>query len=142
MPDHQLLGTNVNGKYEWLNFKQVDDLARDFAAGAMALDLAPEVEGEGRQWRFLGIQSKNRKEWGLAHIANMRNNTTSIALYDTLGEEASKYVIAQTGLSSICCQGDLVKKIVEMKINDNGEKIPHLKNIVAFDKYEDIAEKA
>jgi len=104
-----------------LTFKQVDELSRDFAAGAMALDLAPEVEGEGKQWRFLGIQSKNRKEWGLTHIGNMKNNTTSIALYDTLGEEASKYVINQTGLSTICCQGDLVKKIIQMKIDDKGE---------------------
>lgn len=48
MPDHEILGTNTGGKYEWLTFKQVDELSRDFAAGAMALDLAPEVEGEGR----------------------------------------------------------------------------------------------
>ena len=68
MPDHQLLGTNVGGKYEWLSFKQVDDLARDFAAGAMALDLAPEVEGEGRQWRFLGIQSNLNRNSNISHI--------------------------------------------------------------------------
>ena len=37
----------------------------------MALDLCPEVMAEGMPWRFLGIQSKNRKEWFLLHLANM-----------------------------------------------------------------------
>ena len=72
----------------------------------------------------------------------MLNNTTSIALYDTLGEEASKYVINQTGLSTIACQGDLAAKILKMKIDDKGEKIAHLKNVVAFDKTDDLTELA
>jgi len=141
MPEQELLGTNNGKSYDWLTFKQVDDIARDFAAGVMALDLAPEVEGEGTQWRFLGIQAKNRKEWGLTHIGNMRNNVTSITLYDTLGEDASKYVINQTGLTTIACQGDLVAKILQMKIDDKGEKIGHLKNLVTFDKREDMTEE-
>ena len=137
MPDAQLLGTKGETKYDWLTWKEVDGLARDFAAGCMALDLVPEVEGEGRNWRFLGIQSKNRKEWGLSYLGNIRNNGTAVALYDTLGIEASKYVINQTGLSTIACQGDLVKKISEMKIGDlaDGEngKLGSLKNLITFD---------
>jgi hypothetical protein len=37
----------------------------------MAFDLAPEIEAEGKKWRFLGIQSKNREEWNLTNWANM-----------------------------------------------------------------------
>lgn len=48
MPNSELLGTREGKAYTWLTFKQVNDIARDFAAGAVALDLAPEVEGEGR----------------------------------------------------------------------------------------------
>jgi hypothetical protein len=40
-------------------------------------------------------------------------------LYDTLGVEATKYVINQTGLQTICCQGDLISKIIDMKIEDS-----------------------
>ena len=56
-----MLGTQVpsnNGNiptYSWLTFKEVDAIARDFAAGCRALNLNPEVEAEGRKWRFLGI---------------------------------------------------------------------------------------
>jgi len=48
MPNNQLLGTTDGKAYSWLTFKQVDAISRDFAAGAKALNLAPEVEGEGR----------------------------------------------------------------------------------------------
>lgn len=89
----------------------------------MDLNLIPEVEGEGGQWRFLGLQSKNRREWGLAHIANFHNKCTSVGLYDTLGNDAIKYVIKQTGMSCIACQGDIVGKLLDMKIEEtkNGE---------------------
>ena len=96
--DFPLMGTpiqNAKGEaeYNWLSFKEVDVLARDFAAGCNALDLNPEVEAEGRKWRFLGIQSKNRKEWGITHLSNMYMKSTTIALYDTLGADALKYVV-------------------------------------------------
>ena len=48
-------------------------------------NLLPDVSGEGKTWRFLGIQSKNRREWFLFHLANMWAGTTTVALYDTLG---------------------------------------------------------
>ena len=75
-------------------------LARAFAAGCQELNLIPEVEGpDGKNFRFLGIQAKNRKEWGIAHIGNFHSGTTTIALYDTLGEEASNRAAIINGLS-------------------------------------------
>ena len=140
MPDAQLLGSKVPGKseYTWETWKQVDTLARDFAAGCMKLELTPEVEGEGRNWRFLGIQAKNRREWGISYLGNIRNNGTAVALYDTLGIEASRYVINQTGLATIACQGDLVSKIIDMKIEDlaagDDAKLGCLKYLITFDE--------
>ena len=111
---------------------------RHFGAGLAALDLTPEVEGEGRMWRFLGIQAKNRREWGISYMGNITNNGTAVALYDTLGIEASKFVINQTGLSTIACQGDLVSKIIDMKIEDladgDNQKLGCFKNIITFDE--------
>ncbi len=43
-------------------------------------------------WRFIGIQSKNREEWNITNWANMNQGITTIALYDTLGQDALKYV--------------------------------------------------
>jgi len=59
----------------------------------MDLDLMPEIDdGSGKMWRFVGIQSKNRAEWLLTQMALMHQKGTSVALYDTLGEEAMKFI--------------------------------------------------
>lgn len=50
-----------------MTVQEIYDVSKYFGAGLMALNLIPEVEGEGKKWRFLGIQSKNRKEWNLCH---------------------------------------------------------------------------
>lgn len=146
MPNHEFLGKKGAQAYDWMTYAQVESEAKRFAAGCMKLDLIPEVEGEGRKWRFIGLQSKNRREWGIAHIGNFHNNCTSVALYDTLGVEASKYVIQQTGLTTICCQGDLVSRIIDMKIEDSkaepeNQQIAQFKNIVSFDALDREASK-
>lgn len=40
----------------------------------------------------MGIQSKNRKEWQITNLANMHNRITTVAFYDTLGPDATKFV--------------------------------------------------
>lgn len=119
--------------------------ARNFAAGAEKLGLCPEVQAEGKTWRFIGIQAKNRKEWNIMHLANMYNKTTTIALYDTLGAEAARFVIDETEMTTIACSKDLVNKIVDMKQEDDkmpeAERMLHrLKNIVCFESDCDTAQ--
>ena len=48
MPNHQFLGKKGNIAYDWMTYAQVETQAKAFAAGCVALDLIPEVEGEGR----------------------------------------------------------------------------------------------
>ena len=93
MCSKNFLGTKVGSTYEWMSFKEVEQTARNFAAGAEKLGLVKDVEAEGKTWRFIGIQSKNRKEWNIIHLANMYIRSTTVSLYDTLGVEAERYVI-------------------------------------------------
>ena len=96
MPDHPLLGTNKGDSgYEWMNVKDCVDNAKYFASACQILNLAPVVDAtdEGKQWRFIGIQSKNRTEWVLNHWGNMLIGVTTVALYDTLGHDAFKYIV-------------------------------------------------
>jgi long-subunit acyl-CoA synthetase (AMP-forming) len=62
--------------------------------GYQELGLIPEVEGDGRTLRFMGIYGINRWEWYVTNIANMMNSTTTVAFYDTLGPEAIEFVIS------------------------------------------------
>ena len=41
----------------------------------------------------MGIYAKNREEWVLTNLANIRNNVTTVAFYDTLGPAAVEFVI-------------------------------------------------
>lgn len=122
IPNNDMLGTNVGGKYEWMTVSEVVQTAKTIAAGIKSFGLFNSVEADGRDWRFIGLQSKNRKEWNLIHIANMHNNVTTVALYDTLGEDASRYICSQTELTTIGCSADLIQKICTLKKDDQEGK--------------------
>lgn len=143
MPGNPWLGTKVqtgtapDGKklwgYEWLTVKEAMDQSKLFGAGLMALDLIPEIEADGNMWRMLGLQSKNRKEWILCHQASVLNGGTTVALYDTLGADASRFICNQTQFSTICSSVDLVGAIINLKADDPEEKMSSLKNIISFE---------
>jgi hypothetical protein len=70
-PNDDWLGTRVNDEYQWLSWKDSINLAKFLSFGIEALNLADQIEVEGRVWKFLGIKSKNCKEWLLMYLANM-----------------------------------------------------------------------
>lgn len=149
MPNHPFYGTKVltghspDGKptfeYQWMSVREIVETSKWFGAGLMAKNLNPEVQGEGRPWRMLGIQSKNRKEWNLCHMGNYFSGGTTIALYDTLGQDAARFVVNQTELSTICCSKDLIENIIKLKAEDPDKKMASLHNIVSFES--DIAQE-
>lgn len=55
--------------------------------------MAPEVEGDGRKWRFVGLWSRNRWEWLILHFANMYFNHTTIGFFDFMGPETADYIL-------------------------------------------------
>ena len=69
IPNNDIMGTLNGDHYEWMTFKDMATVSEMLSHGIMALGLAPEVEAEGKKWRFMGVQSKNRKEWILTNIA-------------------------------------------------------------------------
>ena len=93
IPNNPFLGTRVANTYEWMTFKEVYDYAKALSVGYCELELIPNVFAENHSWRFLGIQAKNSKEWLLIHFANMFQRVTSVALYDTLGVEATRFCV-------------------------------------------------
>ena len=59
----------------------------------MAKQLVPEVEGEGRMWRFVGIWSQNRAEWTKTLIACMLFKMTTVGFYDAMGVEQVDFIL-------------------------------------------------
>lgn len=74
-PNQEYLGTRDFGQegapYVWKTRGEVKQLAEDLARGIMHLNLAPMVEGDTQQYRFIGIKAVNRWEWLVTFLANM-----------------------------------------------------------------------
>lgn len=90
-------------------------LAENLAKGFAELNLIPEIEQEGKKWRFMGIFAKNREEWALTQFANFHMDVTQATFYDTLGPDAASFIMEQTGLTTISISGDYVKMLTKMK---------------------------
>ena len=136
IPNNDFLGTRVGDKYEWLSIRDTANIAEHFSYGIMALELAPSVEKESEPWRFIGIQSKNRKEWVLTSIAAQHQCITSVALYDTLGPDATKYILNQTELTTMAVSNDYIEKLSKLKMEDAKDASPkmfRLKNLISWE---------
>lgn len=131
-----MLGTRKGNAYTWQSWKEVDERARHISFGMIAMNLAPDIEAEGTVYRFIGIQSKNRAEWVISHIANMHQSITTVAFFDTLGPDAQKFIISQTEMTTMLVSKDYVKGLAKLKSEDaaNGEgKLANLANIVVIE---------
>lgn len=98
------------------------------------MNLAPDTEGEGKMWNFMGIFSKNREEWCVVNLASMRSDITIIPLFDSLGLDALAYVINQTELSTMCIEAKQFDNLVKVKVEKQTDS---LKNLVVFDPVTD-----
>ena len=72
IPNNNCFGTRVGNAYQWMSFTEAREFSIALALGVDALGLAPSFESEGKTWRTVGIQSKNRSEWCLLNLGNMR----------------------------------------------------------------------
>ena len=68
----------------------------------------------------------------------MHYNITNVGFYDAMSVSAVDYIMKQTELTTIFCEGGLLRKILQMK--GKGLSIS-LRNLVFFDAVEDDLEK-
>jgi len=122
-------GKPQHGEYEWKSFAEVGRLAENFAKGMLHLNLTPEVEGEGKMWRFIGVWAKNRWEWTNTLLACMHFNITTVGFYDAQSAEQVDYIIQQTEMTTVTCTIDYAKKLIDMKKKG---MIPKLSNLVVM----------
>ena len=93
IPNHDMMGTQVDGVYKWTSWAQAEERSKHISYGMRALDLAPDISAEDQVYRFIGIQSKNREDWVITHLANIHQSITTVAFFDTLGPDAQKFII-------------------------------------------------
>jgi len=133
--DDNMWGVRQGKEYIWTTYKQHAEKSKMLAAGLTALNLVPEIQAEGKPWRFLAIKSKNRQEWALLHTAGYHNEVTTVALYDTLGPDASAYIIDFIELTTIATSAELTKGILMLKKNEQAgeDRLKRMVNIINMD---------
>ena len=118
--------------------------------GVQAEGLTPTVMDEGKEWKFMGIQAKNRVEWNITNLSGMFQKVTTVAFYDTLGSDAMRFMCNQTELTTVTMSEDMVGKFAKLKLQDAESetvKMHRVKNLVVFEdqmtqENAELAEKA
>lgn len=88
----------------WKTYKEVYDIQEQFAKGKHICVMIRHIgiayyklsniqHVEGKQWRFMGVYSKNREEWAVVDLACLRSDITIVPFFESLGPEALKFVL-------------------------------------------------
>ncbi len=134
--DRPFLGTRrQEGKelkeYEWITYKQVDSLARNFCAGLINLNFCPEIQSNSNGvFRFLGIYSRNNQKFVISDLASHLFSVTVVTIYDSLGDHTIEYIIDQTTLTTMCMESRNLSKLNKLKKEN---KAVSLQNIIIYD---------
>ena len=93
------------------SYKEVGDMVDKLSSEMMRNNLCPETPGcelhvsDGKEARLVGLYAKTRYEWVVAEYACYRCNATVVTLYDSLGRDATKYILNLSRLETIVCGG-------------------------------------
>ena len=122
-------------KYTWITYEKANELLTNFSKGLNVLNLCPviEIEKEG-PYRFLGILSRNKKEWLLSYLGAIKDSITIVTIYETLGLLAIEYILSQTQLITIVIEVKALKTINNLASQN---KIHKLKNLIVIEKEDD-----
>ena len=122
-------------KYTWITYEQANEILINFSLGLNVLNLCPEIKFEDEQsFRFLGIYSRNKKEWLLSYLGAMRDSITIVTIYETLGDKAVEFILEQSQVITIVIEIKALKKIYELAKRNKTFK---LKNLLVIDKEDD-----
>ena len=121
----------ATGSYQWETWGEVEALVKAIGSGIINLGLTePKSQFRDYSLKFVSIYSKNTREWILVDTTNIMYGFTTIPIYDTLGEQATKHMFNETELSTVFLTCNHVKGVTEML---KSKELKFLKNLVILD---------
>ena len=122
-------------KFTWITYEEANELILNFSRGLNVLNLCPEINFENESpFRFLGIYSRNKKEWLLSYLGAMRDSITIVTIYDTLGDLAVEFILEQSQVTTILIEIKALKKIYELAQKN---KTFQVKNLIVLEREDD-----
>ncbi|KAL7079797.1 hypothetical protein ACQ4LE_001432 [Meloidogyne hapla] len=102
--------TRDDEPYVWLSYDDVISRASRVGRAIRTLDIPIGQES------FIGIFAKNRPEWVIVEQAAYCFSNVTVPLYETLGADASSFIINQTNIQLVFCDSmDKVRGLLERK---------------------------
>jgi long-chain acyl-CoA synthetase len=137
-------GHEVLGDFKFMTYAEVDEKVTNLAKGIMSENLCPELEAEGKMWRFAGVWAKNRWEWSAVELAGMHFKGTTVGFFDQMSHDQVMYILNQTEMSTVFVSSAYLDRMTEIKSgHDLQGRNRFLKNVVVFDEFsEDQQSKA
>jgi len=117
--------TRTFGQYVWEDYETVAKRRKDFGAGLVQLHENIGITGKGYG---VGLWCTNRPEWQITDLACMSQSLFTVSLYDTLGPDATEYIINHAGLNCVVTSLMHVATLIKLK-----PRCPNLKVIISMD---------
>jgi long-chain acyl-CoA synthetase len=114
---------SLDSHYTFYTYNQIKERRDNLAAGILHL-----VKDEDA---IVSIYAENRYEWVLTDLATSSVSLPNTALYDTLGPEASKYILELTRSPILFLSGGMISKILDLKRSF----LPDLAILISFDPF-------
>ncbi|KHN98230.1 long-chain-fatty-acid--CoA ligase FAA2 [Metarhizium album ARSEF 1941] len=136
VPNRRCMGTRQwnsatqtwGDKFEWVNYADVADRRKNFGAGLVEIH---KRIGYPKDKYGVGLWSQNRPEWHIADLAAASQSLYTVSLYETLGPDATEYIINHAELPSVVCSLPHISRLIKL-----APRIPSLKLIVSMDPLE------
>lgn len=116
---------NVFNPYEWVDYETVQKRRTNFGKGIVEAHAREGIIG--RQYG-VGLWCQNRMEWQITDLACMSQSLFSVSLYDTLGPEASEYIIKHANMACVVTSLSHVGALMKIK-----PRLPNLKMLIVLD---------
>ncbi|KAK4121782.1 acetyl-CoA synthetase-like protein [Parathielavia appendiculata] len=112
-------------KYVWMTYAEVAERRKNFGAGIVELH---HRLGVTEDKYGVGLWAQNRPEWQITELALLSQSLWPVSLYETLGPEATEYIINHSGLTAIACSLPHVPTLLKL-----APRVPTLKLIISLD---------
>jgi long-chain acyl-CoA synthetase len=113
------------GPYEWEDYGTVQKRRADIGVGLVELH---KRAGVAETKYGIGLWCQNRPEWQITDLACMSQSLFSVSLYDTLGPEASEYIVRHANLHCVVTSLPHIPTLLRLK-----PRLPSLKIIISLD---------
>ncbi|KAK3905886.1 hypothetical protein C8A05DRAFT_41220 [Staphylotrichum tortipilum] len=112
-------------KYSWITYAEVAERRKNLGAGIVELHHRIGVKDDKYA---VGLWAQNRPEWQITELALLSQSLWPVSLYETLGPEATEYIINHSGLSAIACSLPHIPTLLKL-----APRVPSLKLIISLD---------